>query len=96
MENSLKEPPRYDLWFTDDFGYKIPANSSICEDGDWVKYDEYDDLKSENLKLTQEVQRLRDINYELVETHNTLVIENARQERAIWKFSGDPRAFKER
>lgn len=43
-------------------------------------------------QLERELTRLRDINFELVRTHNTLVVENARQEQAIWKFSNDPRA----
>jgi hypothetical protein len=50
------------------------------------------DAEKRITELETEVKRLRDINFELVHTHNTLVVENARQERAIWRFSGDPRA----
>ncbi len=51
------------------------------------------DHKQRITELEAEVKRLRDINIELVHTHNVLVVENARQERAIWRFSGDPRAI---
>ena len=51
------------------------------------------ELEADRDALQKEVERLREINIELVHTHNTLVVENARQERAIWRFSGDPRAL---
>jgi hypothetical protein len=99
MEGSMGTAKRYDARLVADVCGNKDVVMREAHDGLFVQHDDYAALEADLTAAEQRAKelqadnaRLREINYELVTTHTTLVVENARQERAIWKFSGDPRA----